>query len=306
MSRPVLCDRAGMTCHARIVTTGETTGDGAAGNGITDDDIEAVYRRMRMTGHWVGQLAVGLVDHGDRVEGVAPMRQVLCAPGTDRVRTGTIATMVDLIAGHVPNGAHGPTVDLRVELVAAPPVGSRLRLVARPLRIGKRLIVGDTALQTTDGLVVGRATTTFINNELPFSYRETNPEVLDFGAASPDEFIGAVRLGDGRVELPLTDRIANGAQGTIQGGVQALLAEIAADHALVDGIGAPERRSTAIDLDIRYLGRLPVGPMAATATVLTADDAGGRVTVRLTDAGNGHSLVSFVSLSMRFCDRPFN
>ncbi len=214
--------------------------------------------------------------------------------------------MVDLIAGHVTNGAHGPTVDLRVELVAAPPVDARLRLVARPLRIGKRLIVGDTELLTTDGLVVGRATTTFINNELPFSYREANPEVLDFGAASPDEFIGAVRLGDGSVELPLTDRIANGAQGTIQGGVQALLAEIAADHALADAIGAPERRSTAIDLDIRYLGRLPVGPMAATATVLTADDAGGRVTVRLTDAGNGHSLVAFVSLSMRFCDRPFN
>lgn len=236
--------------------------------------------------------------------GTAPMRAELCAPGTERVRTGAIATMVDLVAGHVPNGAHGPTVDLRVELFGVVPITGDITLTARPLRVGKRLIVADIEFASAGGVVFGHATTTFINNELPVSYRETNPSVPEFGAANPDEFISATRRPDGAFELPVTDAIANGPQGTIQGGVQALLAEIAADHVLADAAGTPERRSTATDLDIRYLGRLPVGPMVATPTVVSRDDAGGHVTVRLTDGGNDDSFVSFVSLTMRFSDVP--
>lgn len=257
------------------------------------------------SGHWVWKLAIGLVDHGDRSVGTTPMRESLCAPGTDRIRTGALATMVDLVAGHAPKCAHGPTVDLRVEIFAPPPTTGGIRLTARPLRVGRRLIVADTMITAVaNGVPFARATTTFMNNELPVSYRVADPPVTELGAPSPDEFVAATRRTDGSFELYPEARIANGPQGTIQGGVQALLAEIAADHALADVAGTADRRSAAVDLDIRYLGRLPVGPLVATPTVLAHDDDGGRVTVLLTDGGNGDSIVAFVSLTMRFCDRP--
>ena len=71
--------------------------------------------------------------------GSVPVRSELFAPGTQTVRTGLLATMVDLIAGHAPNGPVGPTIDLRVSVVAPPPTTGRIHLVCRPLRVAARV-----------------------------------------------------------------------------------------------------------------------------------------------------------------------
>ena len=84
-----------------------------------------------------------------------------------------------------------------------------------------------------------------------------------------------------------------GIQLTVQGGAQALLAELAAAHAL--GAGEP---LVATDLDIRFLDRLYVGPLAARAIEVEGHDGVPRAHVTLFDAGKDDRLVSAVTVSM--------
>ena len=87
--------------------------------------------------------------------------------------------------------------------------------------------------------------------------------------------------------------VSNGAAGTIQGGAQALLAEIAAERALL-----PRKLST-VDLDIRFLNRMRSGPVAATAEIAPGDVDDAFVRVAITDVGDDDRLVSVVTLICR-------
>ena len=90
------------------------------------------------------------------------------------------------------------------------------------------------------------------------------------------------------IEVDASERISNGIQATVQGGAQALLAEIAAEHACATG-----GRMCASDLDIRFLSRLREGPLVATAARMDGRSSacGGqrRAQVRLTDGGHATS-----------------
>ena len=86
--------------------------------------------------HYIALLALELAMDGSSVTASAPVRPELFAPGTRCVRAGTLATMVDLVAGHTPNGPVGPTVDLRLEVFGTPPSTGRIHLHCRPLRVG--------------------------------------------------------------------------------------------------------------------------------------------------------------------------
>ena len=63
--------------------------------------------------------------------------------------------------------------------------------------------------------------------------------------------------------MDASPEVSNGPGGTVQGGAQALLAEIAAGHAL-----AERGPYAAVDLDIRYLNRVRSESVSATAEVL--------------------------------------
>ena len=89
-----------------------------------------------------------------------------------------------------------------------------------------------------------------------------------------------------------SERIGNGIVGTVQGGAQSLLAELAAEHALGSTKGF-----AVTDLDIRFLDRLRVGPLVATATVLESETAALPVTVTLTDGGDENKIVSYVTIT---------
>jgi len=247
--------------------------------------------------HLIAVLGVHLTLNDGWAAGVAPVRPELFAPGTETIRTGMLATMVDLVAGHAPNGPTGPTVDLRVEVFSPPPASGHVHLVCHPLRVGKRLIVAETLLRSSaTSEPFARGLTTFINQPLS-NIGEARP-FLPMGAATFDEFIGALGRDDGTFEVASIPRISNGLHGTVQGGAQALVAEIAAEHAVAVVSGRPEARSTATDLDIRYLGRLLVGPLLATPTLDPGPaDGPRRVSVRLTD-GNDDRLIGYVTLRM--------
>ncbi len=244
--------------------------------------------------HYIAQLRTSVSFDGSRSWGSAPVLAPTFAPGTRSIRTGILATYVDIIGGHVPAGALGPTVDLRVQVIAPTPTAGTIRLEGRPLRVGKRLVVAETSLHdgdNTDPFAIG--ITTFMNNHLGLVLPEPRAEQPPLAAPSFDEFIGATVIDERSLALQPIARLSNGVQSTVQGGVQALLAEMAAAHAF--GNGGP---LVARDLDIRYLDRLRTGPLVATAEGSRTGNGPLPCRVRLTDGGEGH-LVAYVTLVMQ-------
>jgi acyl-coenzyme A thioesterase PaaI-like protein len=256
---------------------------------------EAVASALEDQSHFMAKLAINLTRGEDgSIIGDAPVRPELFAPGTQWARAGLLTTMVDLVSGHVPDGPHGPTVDMRLRIVAPPPTTGRIRLVARPLRVGRRLIVSETALSAgPDATPFAWATSTFINNVVADFMEDHQPDAPPMDEASFDEFLGATIRDETTLEVMPNPRIDNGIQLTVQGGAQALLGELAAAHAL--GGGAP---LVATDLDIRFLDRLYVGPLAARAVAVEGHDGIARAHVTLFDAGKDDRTVSAVSLTM--------
>ena len=219
----------------------------------------------------------------------------MLAPGTDRPRLGVLATLVDMVAGFLPTGPINPTVDLRVSLIDHPPSTGTIYLECHPAKVGRRLFVGETILHTGDiERPFARSTCTFMNQ--------------------PDGARGGVQCAAGRrhrrgvVRRPAATAragrrarsrwiphpwVSNGPAGTIQGGAQALLAEIAAERALL-----PRKLST-VDLDIRFVNRMRSGPVAATAEIAPGDVDDTFVRVAITDVGDDDRLVSVVTLICR-------
>jgi acyl-coenzyme A thioesterase PaaI-like protein len=215
----------------------------------------------------------------------------MLAPGSDRPRLGVLATMVDMVAGFLPTGPVNPTVDLRVSLVARPPSTGTVHLVCRPAKLGRRLFVGETLLHTGD---VDRpfacSTVTFMNERMVHGSGFGAPPAEEIRAPSFDELLRPRYPDTNTVEMDAHPWVSNGPGGTIQGGAQSLLAEIAAERAT--GLAV-------VDLDIRFLNRVRSGAVVATARVSAraVDDAFVRVGV--TDLGDDGRLVSLVNLVCR-------
>src|SRR5204863_6757973 len=131
-----------------------------------------------------------------------------------------------------------------------PPSDGVMHLVCRPTKIGRRLFVGETILHTGDiERPFARSMCTFINQLLPAAsqMREGFP-LTPLGAPSYDESLLLREPASGGFEMDAHEAVRNGIAGTIQGGAQALLAELAGERALTDH-GDYE----VVDLEIRYL-----------------------------------------------------
>ncbi len=249
--------------------------------------------------HFIALLNIELTsEHDDVVVGRAPVVPQLFAPGTSTLRTGPLTGFVDFVAGHTPKGPYGPTIDLRLQLFGPRPTTGVLVGRSRPLRVGKRLIVSEVLLHAGDDAAepFGRAVTTFQHVHVGPGFLDAPPRprrpVHD---ACFDDILQVRAEGPERLVIGASGRVDNGVQGTVQGGAQAYLAELAAEHALGDG-----RRFVAGDLDIRFLGRMHVGPLVATVRNLGRGPGDARIaTVALTDGGDGDKLVSHVALTMR-------
>lgn len=245
-------------------------------------------------GHYINLLAIEVEMANPIVRGVAPVRPEALVPGTSRLRTGVLATIVDLVGGHVPDGPLGPTIDLRVELWDRPPSHGHVHLLGRPLRAGKRFVVAETLLASSrDGAPFGRATTTFMHERVGDPVSNNGHPLEPMAESSFDEFLGATVRDARSLVLEPVERIANGQQHTVQGGVQALFAEVAADHLLRRDVPL-----AATDLDIRFLSRLRVGPLVAIVDELPAADGTVRARVTIADGGDGDKTVSSVALTM--------
>jgi uncharacterized protein (TIGR00369 family) len=235
------------------------------------------------------------VEHGGELASTAWLAVVPeVLDDTGHVRTGVLATLVDVIGGGLSARAAAPnwiaTADLTLHLVRGVRDGN-VAAAARVLRAGRTTVVIDVDLRHDDE-PIGRATMTF--SVLP--RRDTNP-VISFDDPAPRASlmvpgsgfrapvldllqVAVVDAASGVVEVPVADYSRN-SLGALQGGVVALGIDVAAEQALRAACGAPVR---VTDLHVTYLALVRDRLRTAT-TVLAATPAFGAATVDVVDAG---------------------
>jgi acyl-coenzyme A thioesterase PaaI-like protein len=251
-----------------------------------------------LTPSFVGGLGIRLWVDGGLALGRAEIQPEYFKPGTDRVRLGVLATLVDMVAGSPAHAIINPTVDLRVTLLAPAPTDGAIELVTYPVKSGRQLFVGETLLHTGDpDRAFARSVCTFINKPLVADRSDGIFPSGELGHESYDESLQIREPEPGVYEMDNHDVVRNGANGTVQGGAQALLAELTGELAL-DAIDL-EHEHHAVDLEIRYLNRVRTGPVRATGEVLEGGFDGQWVRVAVHEPSADGRIVSLTTLQFR-------
>jgi acyl-coenzyme A thioesterase PaaI-like protein len=211
----------------------------------------------------------------------------LRVPGSPQVRASVLATMADVWTGALAGMACEPKLALTLDLTArvvGDVSGDRLDIVGRVLKQGRTTIVTQTDfLHEVTGVVVALSYATFVASPRPQDLigpmveRRTAANALTGPIA---EELGVTVLAPGVVSLERGPYV-NQPSGTLQGGVVAVLAEVAAET-LSGG--------RVTELEVRYLSAIRVGPARTSAVAL--DDHTVRVEIR--DPGNEDRLATVV------------
>jgi uncharacterized protein (TIGR00369 family) len=212
----------------------------------------------------------------------------LCVPGTPFVRIGVLAILADLVSGQPESGPVTPTTDLSVHLVRVRPM-EWVYLAATVLKAGASLLFVETMLTADDEQEpFATSLATFMTRPVE---RLDHPDPVDVRLEQPFAArIGAEVLRPGVVEMAPRDDILNVFHGTVKGGILATLGELAAESLWAGG-----EPHLVTDLDIRFLNRVKVGPVRATARRVVAGRRGEVVDVSLHDAGDAMRPVAHVS-----------
>lgn len=247
------------------------------------------------TPSFVNGLGISLWTEGDLALARAEVQPEFFAPGTDRVRLGVLATLVDMVAGSPAHAIINPTVDLRVSLLSPAPTSGVIELVTYPVKSGRLLFVGETLLHTGDpAQPFARSVCTFMNK--PLDTQRTG--IFPLGPLGADHYDASLQVREpepGVFEMDNHEIVRNGANGTVQGGAQALLAELTGERAL-DHLG---RDFLAVDLEIRYLNRVKEGPVRARAEIVPSTLDGPWVRVAMNEPPADNRIVSLTTLQYR-------
>jgi acyl-coenzyme A thioesterase PaaI-like protein len=203
--------------------------------------------------------------------------------------------MADVASGTRPDGPINPTVDIHLQVMNLVPM-SKVTLRCDALRVGRRLFVGQTMLYADeDDQPFARSVLTFIN-KIAVVPENLSAPVLSAEAPLrvPIADLLDVRVTDrGTIEVDPTSRLSNGPGATLQGGVLALLGELATEQALIESTVA------VTGLDIRYLNPVRVGPVQARAEILSDNEGEISVDVRIVDLADTARLVAHVGTTAR-------
>jgi acyl-coenzyme A thioesterase PaaI-like protein len=210
-------------------------------------------------------------------------------PRSSLPRASVLATIGDCVAG-VPAGIMtgadqlSVTLDISVQLVASS-CGDRLTVQGQIVKKGRSIIAGEVRyFDAETSAPVAYSYLTFMVSPRPQDKGFPRMRGMRNETAMPepiDRYLGAHLLAPGVVEIERTPFVLQAA-GSLQGGVVAVLGELAAESLT----GSP-----VLDLDVRYLSAVRVGPGRATATEL----GGGLVRVEVRDAGRDDRLTAIVA-----------
>jgi len=219
--------------------------------------------------------------------GDATITDALRSTGSPLPRPSVLATIADCMAGIPACLATAPrlavTLDIVVRNVSAR-CGDRLSVAGEIVKRGRSTVASEVRFSDaeTDDLVAVSYVTLMAS---PRPQDQAPPLLRGMRTAGsmpipfPD-YVGLRTVAPGVVEVDLVHFVMQ-ASRTLQGGVVGLLGEVAAESLT----GAP-----VLDLDVRYLNAVRVGPGRTTATRLGRD----LVRVEVRDAGNDDRLASLV------------
>jgi acyl-coenzyme A thioesterase PaaI-like protein len=251
-----------------------------------------------ITPGFVNGLGITLWTEGDLAFARAEVQPEFFKPGTERVRLGVLATLVDMVAGSPAHAIINPTVDLRVTLLAPAPTSGVIELVTYPVKSGRLLFIGETLLHTGDeSRPFARSVCTFMNKPLDSDRTGIFP-VGQLGAVHYDASLQVREPEPDVFEMDNHDLVRNGANGTVQGGAQALLAELVGERAIERSTHVTGEHE-AVDLEIRYLNRVKEGPVRARGEVLAGGLDGRWVRVATIEPSADDRIVSLTTLQYR-------
>ena len=235
--------------------------------------------------HLLQELGFAVRQDGEELRGTASVTPYMHVPGTSCLRASILASWADMLCGLMSmrafTGRVSVTLELDVQLYRPAPGSGTVTAVARQVKAGRSVFVGEVEFADARGEAFGFSAASFM--------------------VAPDTTLRPPRLSsleippqDTRLSMPLAERAdckrqapgvavlhksedgLNSAK-TVHGGLIALAAEEASLSL------APE--TSLSSLALRYLQPVRVGPAVATASVR---DGLGRVSLR--DSGSGDRL----------------
>jgi acyl-coenzyme A thioesterase PaaI-like protein len=228
-----------------------------------------------------------VADNEIDMVGDAVITDALRHPGSGLPRASVLATIADCMVGIPACLATAPklavTLDIAVHNVATH-CGDRLEIAGEIVKQGRSTVAGEIRFvdAATKDLVAHSYVTLMASPrpqdlapQMQRSMRTTGSMTIPF-----PEFVGIRTTAPGVAEIELVEFVKQASQ-SLQGGLFGLLAEVAAESLT---------RAPILDLDIRYLSAVRVGPGRATATLL-GDDL---IRVELRDSGNNDRLAALV------------
>jgi acyl-coenzyme A thioesterase PaaI-like protein len=228
-----------------------------------------------------------LSEDGIDMVGGATVSDALRAVGSPLPRASILATIADCIAGIPACLVTAPrlavTLDIAVRMTAAR-CGDRLDLVGKILKQGRSTVASE--VRFSDAVTKDLVATSFVTFMASPRPQDMAPPLLRGMRTTGSmpvpfpEYVGTRMIGPGVAEVDLTPFVMQ-ASGSLQGGVVAMIGEVAAESLT---------RSPVLDLDIRYLSAVRVGPGRATATLVSGD----LVRAEVRDAGSNNRLAALV------------
>lgn len=226
-------------------------------------------------------------EDGTNMVGGTTINDVLRFPGSGLPRTSVLATIADCVAGLpaciITAPRLGVTLDIVVHNVAER-CGDHLEIGGELVKVGRSIVSGEVRFSDPESnALVAVSYLTFMVSPRPQDVlppiqrgmRTTGSITTPF-----PEFLGVRTLAPGVTEIDLVPLVMQASQA-LQGGVFGVLAEEAA-RSLAD--------RPVLDLDIRYLNAVRVGPGRAIATLLGEN----LIRVEVRDRGNDDRLASLV------------
>jgi uncharacterized protein (TIGR00369 family) len=229
---------------------------------------------------------------------------------TEFPHASAMLTYADIVLGLLSGYASAPrislTADLRAQVLHAPPFGP-IEVEGRLLKIGRTTTVGKTTFSVPGvDLPFAISFGTFIGSPRPGDLRELDPsrppeprKVLTLAQPFADR-LGIRMVDAGVAEADHRADLLN-TSDSIQGGVLALVAEVAAQSLASAAAG---RTFVVDDLDVRYLRSARVGPARAHARLLHLTDTRATAEIEIRDLGGDNRIVSYAGAHCAAVDDP--
>ncbi len=211
-----------------------------------------------------------------------------------------LLTFADVLIGQLASAQTYPrisvTADLGVKVFSALPGDGMYEMTAELLKTGRTMTVGETRFFSSDRRLMATSVGTFLASPRPadeapdgFPDSLTARVTTEPGASTLGEQVGLELLAPGHARIVLRPDLFNATE-SLQGGLVALLGEVAARSAATARAGRPY---VVGGLQVHYLAAARVGPFHTSAEVEDREGAS-RVRVEVRDSGRDDRLVSLI------------